>query len=84
MGVTVRRTPNRVPDPGPELVSTDLLTKETTVDGMTYAWGPGQTRNFDDNGIGIAHAAFDGAEAAVIETGLFMSGNTGNNNPSRH
>ena len=84
MGVTIKRLPNRVPDGGTELNSADLVTKETTVDGMTYAWGPGQVRNFADDGVGIAHGAFDDSEDAIIEDGRFMSGNTGNLNPSRH
>ena len=84
MGVRIQRLPNRVPNPATEVLDDDLVTKETTVDGMTYAWGPGQTRNFLDDGVGIAHGAFDDSEDAVIETGLFASGNEGNNNPSRH
>ena len=43
---------------------------ETTVDGQTFAWGPNQARNFIDDGVGIAHAAFasgDTTEDGVIQ-----------------
>ena len=75
MSVRIQRLPNAVPDPGPEVVSpqNDDLPRETTVDGMTYAWGPGQTRNFLDDGVGIAHGAFDGGVNAVTENGLFAT-----------
>ena len=72
MSVRIQRLGNAVPDPDPEVGSgnNDDLTLETTVDGQTYAWGPGQTRNFLDDGVGIAHGAFDGGVNAVTETGL--------------
>ncbi len=72
MGVRIQRFPNSVPDDGKEVASprNDDLPRETTVDGMTYAWGPGQIRNFLDDGVGAAHGAFDGGENAVTETGL--------------
>ena len=70
MSIRVQRLPNRVPDDGKEISGRDEEVLETTVDGMTYAWGPGQTRNFLDDGVGIAHGAFDGDEDAVTENGL--------------
>lgn len=71
MSVRVQRLPNNVPDPDPEVVGGgDDEVRETTVDGQTFAWGPGQVRNFLDDGVGIAHGAFDGNENAVTETGL--------------
>ena len=71
MGVRIARLRNSVPDPDPEVVAGgDDEVRETTVDGQTFAWGPGQVRNFLDEGIGIAHGAFDGDEDAVIESGL--------------
>jgi hypothetical protein len=33
--------------------------RETTVDGQTFHWGPNQVRNFLDDGVGAAHAAFN-------------------------
>lgn len=75
MSVRVQRLPNGVPNPAPEVVSgaNDDLTVETTVNGQTFAWGPGQTRNFLDDGVGAAHGAFDGATDAVTENGLFST-----------
>ena len=70
MSVRIQRLPNAVPDDGRELSGVDAEYKETTVDGQTFAWAPGQVRNFADNGVGIAHGAFDGDENAVTETGL--------------
>ena len=31
--------------------------RETTVDGQTFHWGPGQVRNFADDNVGVRHAA---------------------------
>ena len=31
----------------------DFETFETTFDNQTFAWGPGQVRNFADDGVGI-------------------------------
>ena len=61
----VRLIANRRGSRGPEV--TDPVTVETTVNGQTFAWGPGQTRSFGDSGVGVAHAAFDGEEATVQE-----------------
>lgn len=57
MGVRVKKFANNVPN-GSTTV-TDPVTRETTYDGQTYAWGPGETRNFLDDGVGLGHAAFD-------------------------
>lgn len=32
--------------------------RTTTVDGYTFHWGINETRNFLDDGVGAAHAAF--------------------------
>lgn len=79
MPIRVQRLPNSVSDEQPELTEEDLMTHETTVDGQTFAWGPKQVRNFADDGLGVAHGAFDGDEDAVIESGLFAT-----NGDSRH
>lgn len=69
--IRVQRLRNNVPNNGPEIVGGgDDEVRYTHVDGQTFAWAPGQIRNFMDDGVGIAHAAFDGDEDAVIETGL--------------
>lgn len=60
MGVRVRHHGRDVPLY--ETDNTDPVTVETTVDGQTFAWSPGQVRNFADDGIGVAHHAYDGDE----------------------
>ena len=52
----VQRFPVGVPDNGTELgESLDDITLETTYDNQTFAWGPGQVRNFADDGVGVGH-----------------------------
>ena len=57
MGKRVQRLPVSVPDDGPEIGSEQLddVTIETTFNGQTFAWGPGQVRNFLDDGVGRGH-----------------------------
>mgnify|MGYP001560162779 CR=1 FL=1 len=72
--IRIQRLRNNVPNPDPEIVQGgDDEVRETTVDGQTFSWAPGQVRNFLDDGVGIAHGAFDGNEDADIETGLFAT-----------
>ena len=75
MAIRVQRLPNAVPDSDPEVGSgaNDDLVRETTVDGQTFAWAPGQVRNFLDDGVGVAHGAFDGAVDNITENGLFAT-----------
>lgn len=75
MSVRTTRLPIGVGATGTEVGDgrADDVTTETTVDGMTYAWGPGQIRNFLDDGVGAAHGAFDGSVNAVTENGLFAT-----------
>jgi hypothetical protein len=40
---------------------------ETEVDGQRFHWGPGQVRNFMDNGVGLKHAAQLGNVSIVKE-----------------
>jgi hypothetical protein len=42
----------------PIFVDTTREQRETTVDGQTFHWGPNEDRNFLDDGVGHAHAAF--------------------------
>lgn len=53
----VQRLPVGIPDNGTEVADgqMDDVTLETTFDNQTYAWGPGQVRNFMDDGVGIGH-----------------------------
>lgn len=72
--IRVQRLRNNVPDPNPEIVGGgDDYVRETTVNGQTFAWAPGQVRNFLDDGLGVAHGAFDGGEDATVESGLFAT-----------
>ena len=75
MTVRVQRLPNGVGDAGTEVGDgrADDVAVETTYDGQTYSWGPGQVRNFADDGVGAAHGAFDGGVNAVTENGLFAT-----------
>lgn len=65
MPVKVKRYQDEQAEGGVEF--TDPVQRETTVDGQTFAWGPNQTRNFADDGVGVAHAAFFGGSTIVQE-----------------
>lgn len=57
MGRRVQRLGVSVPDDAQEVGQSQLddIALETTYDNQTYAWGPGQVRNFADNGVGVGH-----------------------------
>lgn len=59
MTVRVKHHGRDIPLNRPEM--TDPVVVETTVDGQTFAWMPGQTRNFLDDSVGQRHAGFTGA-----------------------
>ena len=42
----------------PEYEDSSFDQRETTVNGYTFHWGINETRNFMDDGVGLAHAAF--------------------------
>lgn len=42
---------------------TSIDQRETTVNGYTFHWGPNEKRNFLDDGVGLAHAAFKDADS---------------------
>ena len=44
----------------PEYIDSSVTQRETTVNGYTFHWGINETRNFLDDGLGLAHAAFRG------------------------
>ena len=52
--MSVRLT--QVPQNNDEGLMQDPIGYETTFDGQTYFWAPGQTRAFNDDNIGIGHA----------------------------
>ena len=68
MSVRVIHHGRDLPNNQPEM--TDPVSIETTVDGQTFAWMPGQVRNFLDDGVGAAHAAYDGEEDKTIEDSI--------------
>ncbi len=50
--------------------TTDPIQFETTYDGQTFVWGPGQMRSFADDGQAIGHAGNSGSgspAAGVVE-----------------
>ena len=67
MSVRVKKYLNNTATGGEALVSqteykdVSFENAETTVDGQTFHWGPNEVRNFTDDGIGLAHAAFQSA-----------------------
>ena len=70
MSTRVARANNGVPLGGTETGGVqDDLVYETTFDGQTFAWGPGQVRNFADDAVGLGHATFVGAASVVRESG---------------
>lgn len=50
-----------------EVVDSSFDQRETTVDGQSFHWGPNQVRNFLDQGVGAAHAAFKGGATIIQE-----------------
>lgn len=47
-------------DQSPEYTDSSFDQREVTVDGYTFHFGPNQTRNFLDEGVGAAVAAASG------------------------
>ena len=47
-----------------EVVDSDQNQREVTVDGYTYHFGANEVKNFADDGIGAAVAAFRSGESA--------------------
>ena len=52
---------------GTTFVDSSQSQRETTVDGYTFHWGPNEVRNFLDEGVGAAHAAFYAGATQVQE-----------------
>lgn len=42
--------------------------RETIVDGYTFHWGANEVRNFLDEGVGRAHAAFNPGSSVILDT----------------
>jgi len=68
MGVRVKsRSTNKGTGQNTSFPDSTREQRETTVDGYTYHWGPNESRNFLDEGVGAAHAAFKGGATQVQE-----------------
>ena len=68
MGVRVIRyanTASRLQDP--IYVDSTQEQREATVDGYTFHWGPNEVRNFLDEGVGRAYAAFAPGTSVVLD-----------------
>lgn len=72
MGVRLKRRSNTAAvENDPIVYDTSLTQRETTVDGYTFHWGINEVRNFMDDGVGAAHAAFStAAHDTVVEDNL--------------
>lgn len=64
--------------------TTDPVMTETTVDGMSLAWGPNQERSLADDGVALNHATFmAGAGARVFENNSLVTSVRVDSFPSR-
>ena len=64
MSVKIKRySTDPLIETNPMTGDTDQVQRETTVDGYTFHWGENQTRNFLDEGVGIAHMNFAAGNA---------------------
>lgn len=66
MGVKVKSYTNPLSASvnGTEVVDSTREQREVTVDGYTYHFGPNEKKNFLDEGVGAAVAAFRAGESA--------------------
>lgn len=78
MGVRVKRFTNTAEILTNPIHAVDLTTtqRETTVDGQTFHWAMGETRNFLDQGVGAAHAAFGQGLSSVIQENMIPFGSS--------
>lgn len=68
MGTRVTsKSSNRGTGENTTFVDSTTTQRETTFDGQTYHWGPNETRNFLDQGVGAGHAAFKSGATLIQE-----------------
>ena len=69
MGVRVRNYPQSSEnyEGNPIFDDSSFEQRVTIVDGQEFHWAPNQVRNFTDEGVGAAHAAFFGGATIVQE-----------------
>lgn len=63
--------------------NTDPKGYETTYDGQTFFWAPGQKRSFGDIGQGLGHSLNSSPTVAVLEDGLLSKKYQADTFPSR-
>lgn len=69
MSVKVRRYTNTAQvETNPHQQDSTQEQRETTVDGYTFHWGINEKRNFLDDGVGAAHAAFNPGTNVIEDT----------------
>lgn len=54
---------------GPEFVEVPFENRTTEYNGQTFHWAQNESRSFADDGVGIAHAAFQGG-ATIVQDNL--------------
>ena len=52
---------------GPEFVEVPWENRITVKDGIQVHWAPNEIKNFADDGVGVAHAAFTGGATIVVD-----------------
>jgi len=53
-------------DQGPEFVEVPFENRVTIVNGQSFHWAANERRSFADDGVGAAHAAFDGTGVNIV------------------
>lgn len=72
MAVRVKRLTNTAQvETNPMTFDSTQTQRETTVDGYTFHWGINEVRNFLDDGVGLAHAAFSVADTVDVDARPF-------------
>ena len=70
MPVAVKRVSQNVTNganEGPEFVEVPWENRITIVNGQQFHWATNERRVFADDGVGVAHAAFDDAGVNIVE-----------------
>lgn len=68
MSIRLKRlTQSAVLDRDQMVINVGIAQRETTVDGYTFHWGINEVRNFLDDGVGVAHAAFATNADAIVQ-----------------
>jgi hypothetical protein len=77
MGVRVKRLTNTAQvETNPQIYDATREQREVTVDGYTFHFGMNEVKNFLDEGVGAAVAAFSSTDTIVENDKSFGSGRT--------